>query len=265
MEHANATAISATNENMLLAVSAHEFFHLWNVKRIRPASLEPVDYTKEQYTKSLWFAEGVTSTYERYTLVRTGIWPKPRFYADLGRMISELEASPANTWQSAEQSSLDTWFEKYPIYRQPDHSVSYYTKGAMIGVLLDLWIREQTNNARSLDDMMRTLNEQFGKTGKPYRDREDLEAVCSQTAKTSCKYFFNDYVSGTKPFPYDEYFAFAGLAIRRIVHSAPQMGTQTAFEISESDNANEKEKRIRAGILSGQTDKPQAKSAAAAN
>jgi len=255
MEHANGTAIAARTEEGLLTVAAHEFFHLWNVKRIRPASLEPVDYTKEQYTKSLWFAEGVTSTYERYTLVRTGIWTTAHFYADLGKEISQLEASPANAWQSAEQSSLDTWFEKYAIYNQPDHSVSYYTKGAVIGVLLDLWIREQTNNSRSLDDMMRAMNEQFGKTGKPYRDREDLEAVCTQTAKTSCKTFFDNFVSGTTPFPYDEYFAFAGLKIRRVVHSAPQMGTQTAFELSEDDSANEKQKRIRAGILAGTTDK----------
>jgi len=255
MEHANGTAISARTEEAALTIAAHEFFHLWNVKRIRPASLEPVDYTKEQYTKSLWFAEGVTSTYEKYTLLRTGIWPKPRFYADLGHEIAQLEASPANAWQSAEQSSLDTWFEKYPIYNQPDHSVSYYTKGAVIGVLLDLWIREQTDNARSLDDMMRSLNEQFGKTGKPYRDREDLEAVCSQTAAKSCKNFFDDFVSGTKPFPHDEYFGFAGLKIRRVTHSAPQVGTQTAFEISEDDAATEKQKRIRAGILAGTTDK----------
>jgi predicted metalloprotease with PDZ domain len=255
MEHANGTAIAARSEEGALTIAAHEFFHLWNVKRIRPASLEPVDYTKEQYTKSLWFAEGVTSTYEKYTLVRTGIWPKAHFYADLGHEISTLEASPANVWQSAEQSSLDTWFEKYAIYNQPDHSVSYYTKGAVIGVLLDLWIREQTNNTRSLDDMMRAMNEQFGKTGKPYRDREDLEAVCTQTAKASCKAFFDNFVSGTTPFPYDEYFGFAGLKIRRVVHSSAQIGTQTAFEISEDDAASEKQKRIRVGILSGTTEK----------
>jgi len=255
MEHANGTAIAARNEEAALTIAAHEFFHLWNVKRIRPASLEPVDYTKEQYTKALWFAEGVTSTYEKYTLVRTGIWPKGHFYADLGREISELEARPANAWQSAEQSSLDTWFEKYAIYNQPDHSVSYYTKGAVIGVLLDLWIREQTNNTQSLDDMMRALNEQFGKTGKPYRDHEDLEAVCSQAAKTSCKAFFDNFVSGTTPFPYDEYFDFAGLKIRRVVHSSAQIGTQTALELFEDDAANEKQKRIRAGILGGVTDK----------
>ena len=261
MEHANAAAISAREEHSLLAVSAHEFFHLWNVKRIKPASLIPVDYSKEQYTKALWFAEGVTSSYERYALVRTGIWSKHEFYAGLGRKIAELESRPANAWQSAEQSSLDTWFEKYSVYNRPENSVSYYTKGDVLGVLLDLWIRERTNDSRSLDDMMRAMNEQFGKTGNPYRDHEDLEAVCSQIAQTSCKQFFDDYVSGTVPFPYDEFLGFAGLKIRRVVHSSPQTGTQTAFEVSEDDAASEKQKQIRAGILSGAT----VKAAAAAN
>jgi len=260
MEHANGTAISARNETVLLSVSAHEFFHLWNVKRIRPASLEPVDYTKEQYTRSLWFAEGVTSTYERYALVRTGIWAKNAFYGELGRQIAGLESHPANRWQSAEQSSLDTWFEKYPVYNRSENSVSYYAKGEILGVLLDLWIRDRTNNTRSLDDMMRAMNEQFGKTGKAYRDHEDLEIVCTQIAKSSCEEFFDKFVSGTTPFPYDEYFAFAGLKIRRVVHTSGQMGTQTSYEISEDDAAGEKQKRIRAGILSGTTEK-----AAAAN
>jgi predicted metalloprotease with PDZ domain len=255
MEHANATAISARNESVLLSVSAHEFFHLWNVKRIRPASLEPVDYTKEQYTRSLWFAEGVTSTYERYALVRTGIWAKNAFYGELGRQIAGLESHPANRWQSAEQSSFDTWFEKYPVYNRLENSVSYYAKGEVLGVLLDLWIRERTNNAHSLDDIMRTMNEQFGRTGKTYRDREDIENVCTQTAKTSCKEFFDDYVSGTKPFPYEEFLAFAGLKIRKVIHSSPQMGTQTAYEITEDDSAGEKQKRIRSGILNGATEK----------
>jgi predicted metalloprotease with PDZ domain len=258
MEHANATAIAAPNEDVALKIAAHEFFHLWNVKRIRPASLEPVDYSKEQYTKALWFAEGVTSTYSDYTLVRTGIWTKNMYYGALGRQISELEARPANAWQSAEQSSLDTWFENSPVYNRPENSVSYYTKGAVLGVLLDLWIRQQTGNARSLDDMMRAMNERFGKTGKPYRDHEGLELVCTETAGTACKEFFDNYVSGTKPFPYDEYFGFAGLKIRRVVHSQ-QSGTQTLFEVSEDDLANEKQKQIRLGILKGETTKQAAK------
>src|SRR5258706_7364077 len=120
MEHANSTAISADVPGQLTSYAAHEFFHVWNVKRIRPRSLEPVDFTKEMWTRSLWFAEGVTSTYGAYTLVRTGLWSKEQFYADLGAQITELENRPANRWQSAEQSSLDAWLKKYPLYNQPD-------------------------------------------------------------------------------------------------------------------------------------------------
>src|SRR5580700_5081521 len=140
MEHANSTAIGIPSEEYLAGVAAHEFFHLWNVKRIRPASLEPVDYTKEQYTRALWFAEGFTNTYASYTLERTHLWSKEQFYEDLGEQISELEARPANRWQSAEQTSLDAWLEKYPLYNRPRSSVSYYEKGQVLGVLLDILI-----------------------------------------------------------------------------------------------------------------------------
>ena len=129
MEHANSTAIYVPSGALLPNVSAHEFFHLWNVKRIRPASLEPVDHTREMYTRSLWFAEGVTNTFSSYALVRTGIWSKQEFLQDLSQQITELESRPAEQWQSAEQSSLDAWLEKYALYNQPQSSVSYYTKG----------------------------------------------------------------------------------------------------------------------------------------
>src|SRR5437016_6488123 len=101
MEHANSTAIGAYSDEYLPSVAAHEFFHLWNVKRIRPASLDPVDYAKEQYTRALWFVEGVTNTYGSYILVRTGIWSEKQFYAELGVQITELDSRRANHSQSA--------------------------------------------------------------------------------------------------------------------------------------------------------------------
>ena len=96
MEHANSTAISADVPNQVAAYSAHEFFHAWNVKRIRPRSLEPVDFTKEMWTKSLWFAEGVTNTYGNYTLVRTGLWSRQQFYAKSIRQHQPVGISPAH-------------------------------------------------------------------------------------------------------------------------------------------------------------------------
>ncbi|MGH9744381.1 MAG: M61 family metallopeptidase, partial [Candidatus Acidiferrum sp.] len=213
MEHANSTAIGIPSEDYLAGVAAHEFFHLWNVKRIRPATLWPVDFTKEQYTRALWFAEGVTSTYGAYTLVRTGIWSDEQFYDDLADQITDLESRPADHWQSAEQSSLDAWLEKYPIYNGPDDSVSYYTKGQVLGDLLDILIRDRTNNQKSLDDVLRGMNVDFAKTGKPYRDSLDIRLEAEKVAGGSFEEFFRDYVAGAKPLPYQRILALAGLEL----------------------------------------------------
>ncbi len=224
MEHANSTAIGIPSDEYLSGVAAHEFFHLWNVKRIRPATLEPVDFTKEQYTRALWFAEGVTSTYGAYTLVRSGIWNKERFYADLGEQISELEFRPANRWQSAEQSSLDAWLEKYPLYNGPEYSVSYYTKGQVLGVLLDVLIRERTDNDKSLDDVLRAMNADFAGQGKTYRDSLDIRLEAEKVAGGSFEDFFRDYVAAAEPFPYQQVLALAGLELRTIEHKRAVLG-----------------------------------------
>jgi predicted metalloprotease with PDZ domain len=215
MEHSNSTAIYVPSADYLANVSAHEYFHLWNVKRIRPASLEPVDYTHEMYTRALWFAEGVTNTYGSYTLVRSGIWNKQEFYGDLSAQITELETRPAEQWQSAEQSSLDTWLDKYALYNQPQRSVSYYTKGQVLGILLDIVIRDRTDNQRSLDDVMRAMNQDFAKSGKFYRDSLDVRLTAEKITGDSLEHFFNDYVSGADPLPYSAVFAKAGLALDR--------------------------------------------------
>ena len=215
MEHASSTAINIGSEAQLAGVSAHEFFHLWNVKRIRPASLEPIDYTREQYTRALWFAEGVTSTYGRYAQVRSGLWSKQDFYADLAQQINELESRPANKWQSAEQSSLDTWLDKYDYYNGPEFSVSYYTKGQVLGDLLDILIRERTNNERSLDDVMRKMNENFAKEGKTYRDSLDVRLTAEEIAGGSFEDFFQKYIANAEPLPYQSVLAKAGLLLQR--------------------------------------------------
>lgn len=232
MEHSYSTAIGVPSDEYLSGVAAHEFFHLWNVKRIRPATLEPVDYTKEQYTRALWFAEGVTSTYGSYTLVRTGIWSKDRFYQDLGEQITELESRPADRWQSAEQSSLDAWLEKYPLYNQPDYSVSYYTKGQVLGDLLDILIRDRTNNAKSLDDVLRAMNQDFAKQGKFYRDSLDVRLESEKVAGGSFEEFFQKYVAGTEPFPYEQVLSLAGLHLRTTEQRRATLGFAVEREAS---------------------------------
>ena len=232
MEHSYSTAIGVPSDEYLSGVAAHEFFHLWNVKRIRPATLEPVDYTKEQYTRALWFAEGVTNTYGSYTLVRSGIWNKDRFYEDLGQQITELESRPANRWQSAEQSSLDAWLEKYQLYNQRDYSVSYYTKGQVLGDLLDILIRDRTNNAKSLDDVLRAMNKDFARQGKFYRDSLDVRLTAEKVAGGSFEEFFQKYVAGIEPFPYQQVLGLAGLELRTTEHRLAMLGFAAEREAS---------------------------------
>jgi predicted metalloprotease with PDZ domain len=186
--------------------------------------LYPVDYTKEQYTRALWFAEGVTSTYGSYALERSGIWSKQQWYHDLGEQITELEARPANRWQSAEQSSLDAWLEKYPLYDNPEYSVSYYTKGQILGVLLDILIRDRTDNVKSLDDVLHEMNNDFGVPGKPYRDSLDVQLTADRVAGGSFEDFFEHYVAGASPLPYQAIFVLAGLELRQTIRQHATLG-----------------------------------------
>ena len=260
MEHANCTAISGDVPGQLPSYSAHEFFHVWNVKRIRPRSLEPVDYTKEMWTRALWFAEGVTNTYGTYTLVRTGLWSPQQFYNDLSAQISELESRPAHLWQSVEESSLDAWYEKYPIYNRPEESISYYNKGQLLGVALDILIRDATDNRASLDDVLRTLNEEFARRGRFYNDSEDLRAVAEEVirkkapaANPNLKDFFARYVSGTDEIPFDNFLGRAGwvlkdtgqhraafgFTIRRDGKSSPSIGSLEAASSAQQEGLQE--------------------------
>jgi predicted metalloprotease with PDZ domain len=223
MEHANSTAIAVADESEAAAVTAHEFFHLWNVKRIRPRSLAPVDYAHEQPTRALWFAEGVTSTYGAYTLERTGLWTREEYYRHLAGEITALESRPARAWQSVEESSLDAWFEKYPLYLRPDRSISYYDKGEILGVFLDLEIRDLTRNRKSLDDLMRSLNENFAHRRRFYREA-DLERAAETLTGQSFAGFFSRYISGTAEIPCASFLAKAGLLLERRTESVASLG-----------------------------------------
>ena len=248
MEHANSTAISADSVDELKNLSAHEFFHTWNVKRIRPQALEPVDYTKEQYTRVLWFAEGVTSTYAAYALERTGLWPKSSFYDDLASQITDLESRPARKWQSVEDSSVDAWLEKYPDYNAPGRSISYYDKGQILGVMLDLAIRDATDNRKSLDDVMRLMNEEYAKKGQFYNGDDAIRAAVEKVAGANFDDFFRRYVAGVDEIPYGKFLSIAGLQLEQ--GGANGGGVYTISEIS---HPSERQRRIREGLLRGTT------------
>lgn len=228
MEHSNCTAIATSSGDSAASVAAHEFFHLWNVKRIRPQSLQPVDYTKEMWTRALWFAEGVTSTYASFAMVRSGLWTNDQFYNDLAQQFTALEARPAHLWQSAEESSLDTWLDKYDYYDEPQVSISYYNKGQILGEMLDLAIRDATENRKSLDDVLRAMNTDYAQRGRFYDDSAGVEQEVEKIAGRSFREFFAKYVAGTDEIPYNEFLRAAGLQVQTQPREMADFGFETS-------------------------------------
>lgn len=231
MEHANGTAITVSNGRLrthldaVESVAAHEFFHAWNVKRIRPQGLEPIDYIHGNDTRDLWFSEGVTSTYGELALVRAGLISHRDFYDAVAEEIHDLEERPARKFQSAEESGAEAWLEKYPEYFRPERSISYYNKGELLGFLLDLGMRHATQNHRSLDDVMRSLNQNFAHRKRFFTD-QDLEATMHDLAPqfSGIDAFFRDDVRGTADLDYDTFLAYAGLTRTTETAERPALG-----------------------------------------
>ncbi len=221
MEHAYSTAITLPASDIddldrFTSVTAHEFFHLWNVKRIRPQSLEPVDYTREDYTDALWFSEGVDTTAADSIRLRAGLLDETHYLDRLGQAITELESRPAHLTQSVEQSSLDAWLEKYSYYGLPERSISYYNKGELLGVLLDLRIRELTHGTQSLRSLFRWLNEHYAKQGKFFADSEGIREAVQQITGADFRDFFDEYVAGLREIPWNSFFFYVGLRVSSI-------------------------------------------------
>jgi predicted metalloprotease with PDZ domain len=221
MEHAYGTAIDlspqtlANNPEALANLTAHEFFHLWNVKRIRPQSLEPVDYTRENYTRALWFSEGTTTTAANIILLRAELLDEGRFLKSIAGEIGELERRPAHRTQSVEESSLDAWLEKYDYYRLPGRSISYYNKGNLLGVLLDLQVREASHGAGSLRDILLWMNEHYAKKGEFFPDTEGVRRAAEAVSHADLARFFQKYVAGTDDIPWDDFFKSVGLHLMK--------------------------------------------------
>jgi predicted metalloprotease with PDZ domain len=196
-----------------LSLVAHEFFHLWNVKRIRPDALGPFDYTKENYTKLLWVAEGITDYYARLVLRRAGLTSEKEFLTENAKAFQTLQNTPGRLVMSVEESSFDTWI-KY--YRQDENSVNsqvdYYDKGAILGLLLDLEIRKRSRGAKSLDNVMHYLYAEFYKKNRNYTP-QDFQKACELMAGSSLEQFFAKYVRGREEFDYSAALVAAGLRL----------------------------------------------------
>jgi predicted metalloprotease with PDZ domain len=221
LEHLNSTALiyprfgfrTAEDWRGIQALISHELFHAWNVKRIRPDALGPFDYTRENYTRLLWVAEGATSYYETLLVRRAGLLGDRQFLQLTAQEIQKLQQTPGRLLQSIEESSFDAWIE---YYRQDEQTVnaavSYYDKGAIVALLLDLEIRRRSNGARSLDDVMRALYNDFFKKNRNYTP-EDFQRLSEAAAGASLEDFFRRYVRGREELDYDAALGWAGLRL----------------------------------------------------
>jgi len=230
MEHSYSTAIDINAEVMkqslsaLSGVTAHEFFHLWNVKRIRPQTLEPVDYTKENYTRALWFSEGVTSTAEGTIQLRAGLLDERQYLSRLGAEIGELERRPAHLTQSAEESSLDAWLEGNSYYRRPERSVSYYNKGELLGVMLDLAVREASHGRASLREVLQWMNVNYARKGLFFDDSAGVREAAEAVSHADLGWFFSKYVAGTDEIPWNDFLRSVGLRVEEVPNTVADAG-----------------------------------------
>lgn len=198
-----------------LGLESHEYFHHWNVKRIRPLALGPFDYQRENYTRGLWVSEGVTSYYGDLLLRRAGLISSDEYIAGLAGLISGYERLPGRFKQSAESASIDAWIKHYrPDENSLNTAMSYYTKGEILGLLFDLEIRSLTGGAKSFDDVMRLLLENHGLPKPGFTDAE-LKATIEKVAGTSMTDFWNRFVSGNEEIDFNAYFNKAGLKLEK--------------------------------------------------
>ncbi len=237
MEHTSSTHISQPVSLATVAadsaafmnrieVFAHEFFHTWNMKRLRAAELGPWDYTRENPTRTLWIGEGITNYYGARTLHRAGLVDSAGYLARVAGAVGQLQRSPGRLLMSAEQSSYNAWFfDAVPLRQKTNFrntNISYYNKGELLGWLLDLDIRAKTGGRKTLDDVMRLMWQRFwlGRTTSYYLQGhgytvEDFRQAVETVAGSSYADFFRRYVAGVDELPYDDVLGRVGLRLTR--------------------------------------------------
>ncbi len=227
LEHANShfdigPAVAFRNAEQAIpefgyGLISHEYYHAWNVKRIRPAAMWPYDYEHEQYTPLLWVSEGFTSYYGPLILVRTGLTDEETFWGTMQGNISSVESQPYQ--ESVEDVSLSTWIAPIPISGR-----YYYSKGSVIGLLLDIEIREATDNRHSLDDVMYRLYHDHYERGRGFTTEQLLDYIAEYIGQEQMQRFYRDHIDGRAPLPYREVLALAGMSFRVDTIVEPLLG-----------------------------------------
>lgn len=248
LEHLNSTNISMSSlrgsrpgrKSWTDSVISHEFFHLWNVKRLRPEALGPFDYTGPNRTTALWFSEGFTSYYGEKCLTQAGLLGPADYWKHMARNYTNLRRNPNRKRMDIAETSWTVW--DGPYMGRPG-TVSYYLKGECLGLLLDILIRDASGNARSLDDVMRKLYSQCLETGRGFGE-DDLRRTCADVAGQSLDEFFDRYVYGTEDLPLETVLPKAGLEVK-----ITGEGRGTKIELSEDPKAGKSALQIRKGLL----------------
>jgi predicted metalloprotease with PDZ domain len=239
LEHLNSTVLGASRNqysssmgyNGFLGLVAHEYHHLWNVKRLRPIALGPFDYDNENYTTNLWIAEGFTSYYENKFMLRAGFTNPQGYVSSLLGAIGTVMNTPGSKINSAAESSFNAWIN--PAYRPSENAkntfISYYTKGEVVGTLMDLEIINATKGAKSLDDVMKAMYLQCKTLKRGYTDAE-FKAMVEKISGISFTSFWDKYVTGTVPVEYAKYFSYAGIDVvnENEGKSVPYLGAAAA-------------------------------------
>jgi predicted metalloprotease with PDZ domain len=245
IEHLNNTTVSfdgsklntESGMNSMMNFLAHEYFHHYNVKRIRPFELGPFDYDKENKTNLLWISEGLSVYYEYMVVKRSGIVNEQTLFTDFEKSIEVFENNTGRLYQSLAQASYQTWSDG-PFGKQGEaagKSISYYDKGPAVGLILDFAIRHATENKKSLDGVMRLLYWQYyKKLGRGFTDAE-FQQACETVAGISLTPVF-EYVYTTKELDYNTYLAYAGL---RMDEQTDTEKKSRHFAIKRIENPNE--------------------------
>jgi predicted metalloprotease with PDZ domain len=222
LEHLNSTTCMTSpnafvNESTFknsMSLFAHEYFHLWNVKRIRPIALGPFDYENENYTHMLWVSEGMTSFYEDNILLRAGIYTPDEYIKKELAAIGSIENQVGQSVQSVADASWDAWIKYYrPNENSRNSTISYYDKGGVLGALLNLYIIGETKGKKNLDDVFRYLwKEYYKKQNRGYKD-EEFQKACELAAGKNMDSFFQKYVWSTEEINYNDFYKYVGMTL----------------------------------------------------
>jgi predicted metalloprotease with PDZ domain len=222
LEHLNSTVLGASRNSYtteagllrFLNLVSHEYFHLWNAKRLRPIALGPFNYNEENYTTNLWIVEGFTNYYQDIYTKRAGLQSPERYVMNLANTISQVENQPGNRMNPVSQASFDAWIKQYrPNENSANSTISYYSKGALIALIMDLEIIHSTSGKLGLDEVMKaTYDEYFVRKSRGYTDAE-FKSMAEKIAGKSFDALYSDHINGVKTIDYNKYLNYAGLTL----------------------------------------------------